>query len=110
MESDTFEQPCHKLKPSIEAKLEALLKEYASQFAQDETFIAMTPLMEMMIDTGASEPVLQKPYPITGKGGNREATYSKSDMRKPIQLVNTHHSCPKRRWTKMPSDWLLHTQ
>ena len=29
---DTFESPHHKLKPTIEAKLEALLKEYASQF------------------------------------------------------------------------------
>ena len=27
VETDTFEPPCHKLKPSIEAKLEALLKE-----------------------------------------------------------------------------------
>ena len=31
---DTFEPPHHKLKPSIEAKLEALLKEYISQFTQ----------------------------------------------------------------------------
>ena len=30
---DTFEPPHHKLKPNIEAKLEALLKEYKSQFA-----------------------------------------------------------------------------
>ena len=64
---DTFEPPHHKLKPSIEAKLEALLKEYASQFAQDETSIRTTPLTEMMIDTGTSEPVSQKPYPITMK-------------------------------------------
>ena len=27
----------------------------------------MTPLTEMMIDTGSSEPVSQKPYPITMK-------------------------------------------
>ena len=64
---DTFEPPHHKLQPSIEAKLEALLKEYAFQFAQDETFIRTTPLTEMMIDTGTSEPVLQKPYPIAMK-------------------------------------------
>ena len=67
VEPDTFEPPCHKLKPSIGAKLEALLKEYASQFTQDETSIGTTPLTEMMIDTGNSEPVLQKPYPITMK-------------------------------------------
>ena len=65
VQPDTFEPPCHKLKPSIEAKLEALLKEHASQFAQDETFIGKPPLTEMTIDTGSSEPVLQKPYPIT---------------------------------------------
>ena len=43
----TFEPPHHKLKPSIEAKLKALLKEYVSQFAQDETSIDTTPLTEM---------------------------------------------------------------
>ena len=41
---DTFEPPCHKLKPNIETKLEALLKEYKSQFAWDETSISTTPL------------------------------------------------------------------
>ena len=64
---ETFEPPCHKLKPSIEAMLEALFKEYASQFTQDETSIGTTPLTEMTIDTGTSEPVSQKPYPITMK-------------------------------------------
>ena len=33
VEPDAFEPPCHKLNPSIEAKLETLLKEFASQFA-----------------------------------------------------------------------------
>ena len=37
------------------------------QFAQDETSIGTTPLTEMMIDTGTSEPVSQKPYQITMK-------------------------------------------
>ena len=64
---DTFETPCHKLKPSIEAKLEALLKEYISQLAQDKTSIRTTALPEMTIDTEASKPVSQKPYPITMK-------------------------------------------
>ena len=64
---DTFVPPHHKLKQSIEAKLETLLKEYASQFAQDETSIGTKPLTEMTIDTGTSEPVSQKPYPITMK-------------------------------------------
>ena len=67
VEPDTFELPCHKLKPNIKAKLETLLKEYATQFAQDETPIGTTPLTKMTIDTGNSEPVSQKPYPITMK-------------------------------------------
>ena len=33
VEPDAFEPPHHKLKPNIEAKLEALLKEYEPQFA-----------------------------------------------------------------------------
>ena len=57
VEPDTFEPPCHKLKPNIEAKLEALLKEYATQFTQDEASISTTPRTEMTIDTGHSEPV-----------------------------------------------------
>ena len=32
VEPDTFELPCYKLKPSIETRLETLLKEYKSQF------------------------------------------------------------------------------
>ena len=67
VEPDTFHPPHHKLKSSIESKLDALLEEYASQFVKEETSIGMTPLIEMMIDTGISEPVSQKPYPIAMK-------------------------------------------
>ena len=41
--------------------------EYALQFTKDETSIGTTPLMEMTIDTGGSDPVSQKPYPIAMK-------------------------------------------
>ena len=34
VEPNIFHPPCHKLTSSIESKLDALLKEYASQFAQ----------------------------------------------------------------------------
>ena len=51
----------------MKLKLEAPLKEYASQFAKDETSIGTTPLSEMTIDTGSSEPVSQKPYQIAMK-------------------------------------------
>ena len=64
---DTFHPPCHKLKPNIESKLDALLKECTSQFAKDETSIGTTPLTEMTIDMGTSDLVSQKPYPIAMK-------------------------------------------
>ena len=64
---DTFKSPCHKLKQHIEIKLTELLKEYNSQFVQDETSIGTTPLTEMTIDTGTSEPVSQNPYLIAMK-------------------------------------------
>ena len=67
VEPDTFKSPCHKLKQHFEAKLEALLQEYASQFTQGEISIGTTPLTEIMIDIGTSEPVSQKPYPIARK-------------------------------------------
>ena len=41
---DVFHPPHHKLKPSIESKLDTLLKECTSQFAKDETSVGMTPL------------------------------------------------------------------
>ena len=48
-------------------KIGGTVKEYWSQFTQDETTIGMIPLTKMMIDTGDSEPVSQKPYPIAMK-------------------------------------------
>ena len=64
---DIFDPPHHKLKSDIQSKLDALLKEYATQFAKDETSIRTTPLTEMTINTGNSGPVSQKPYPIAMK-------------------------------------------
>ena len=67
VQQDILNQLHHKLKPGIPPKLDALLKEYESQFAKDKTYIRTTSLMEMTIDTGNSDPVSQKPYPITMK-------------------------------------------
>ena len=64
---DTFHPPHHKLKPSIESKLDIPLKEYTSQFAKDKMFIGTTPLTEMTIGTGTFELVSQKPFPIAMK-------------------------------------------
>ena len=86
VEPNTFHPPCHKLKSSIESKLDALLKEYASQFAKCETSIGTIPLTEMTIDTGTSEPVSQKPYPIAMKNYQwlkdkiEKTTHSKGHM------------------------------
>ena len=65
VQPDIFDPPHHKLKPGIQSKLDALLKEYATQFAKDETFIRTMPLTEMTINTG--EPISQRPYPIAMK-------------------------------------------
>ena len=67
IQPDIFNMPCHKLKPGIQSKLDTLLKEYASQFAKDETSIGTSLLTKMTIDTGNSDPVSQKPYPIAMK-------------------------------------------
>ena len=67
VELDTFKPPHNKLKQHIETKLTELLKEYDSQFPQDETSIGTTSLTEMTIDTGTSEPVSRKPYLIAMK-------------------------------------------
>ena len=66
-QTDVFSQPCHKLTTNIQNELDALVKEYESQFAKDKTSIGTTPLTSMTIDTGDSDPVSQKPYPIPMK-------------------------------------------
>ena len=64
---DPSNPPCHKLSTNVQNDLDLLLQEYESQFAKDETTIGTTPLTSMTIDTGTSDPVMQKPYPIAMK-------------------------------------------
>ena len=64
---DIFNPPHHKLSTNIQNDVNALLKEYESQFAKDKTSIGTTTLTSMMINTGSSDPVSQKPYPIAKK-------------------------------------------
>ena len=64
VQPDIYDPPHHKLKPGIQWKLDALLKEYETQFAKDETSIRTALLTEMTIDTCKPEPVSQTPYPI----------------------------------------------
>ena len=72
VQPDIFDLPCHKLKPSIQSKLDTLLKDNETQFAKDEASIKTTPLTEMTIDTGDPEPISQKPYPIAMKNYQRQ--------------------------------------
>ena len=65
--SNTFNPPHHEISTPIQNNLTSLLEEYDSQFAQDETSIGMTTLTSMSIDTGTTDPVSQKPYPIAMK-------------------------------------------
>ena len=62
-----FNPPCHELSKPVQDKLELLLWEYESQFAMDETSIGTTPLTSMTIDTGTSDLISEKPYPIAMK-------------------------------------------
>ena len=64
---DTFNLPCHELSTAVQNDLELLLQEYESQFSKDEISIGTTPLTSMTIDTGTSDLVSQKPYPIAMK-------------------------------------------
>ena len=64
---DTFNPPHHELSQTIQHELNDLLQEYESQFTKDETSIGTTPLTSMTIDTGTSDPISQKPYPIAMK-------------------------------------------
>ena len=43
VEPYTFDPPHHKLKTNTQNKLDALLKEYKTQFAKDETSIGTMP-------------------------------------------------------------------
>ena len=64
---DAFNLPHHELSTAVQNDLELLVQEYELQFAKDETSIGTTPLTSMTIDTGTSDPVSQKPYPIAMK-------------------------------------------
>ena len=61
---DTFNPPHCELSKTVQNELDNLLWEYESQFAKDETSLGTTPLTSMTIDTGTSDPISQKPYPI----------------------------------------------
>ena len=67
-----------------------LLQEYESQFAKDETSIGTTPFTNMTIDIGTTDPVSQKPYPITMK----HYEWVKDEIEKLLtaKVIHTSHS------------------
>ena len=64
---DSFMPPKYQLESTIQQQLDFLLRTFKDQFAKDETTISTMPLTQMSIDTGDSDPVSQKPYPVAMK-------------------------------------------
>ena len=64
---DIFNPSHHTLSTNIQHELDTLLKEYESQFTKDKTSTGTTPLTSMTINIGTSDPISQKPFPITMK-------------------------------------------
>ena len=87
---DTFNLPCHALSTAVQHDLELLLQEYKLQFAQDETSIATTPLTSIAIDTGNSDPVSQKPYPIAMK--HYQLVKDEIEKLPATKVIHTSHS------------------
>ena len=67
---DSFTPPKYQLDATIQQQLDNLLRTFKDQFAKDETTIGTTLLTQMSIDTGDSNPVSQKPYPVAMKHYN----------------------------------------
>ena len=59
-----FNSPCHELSTNIQHELDALLKEYESQFAKDDTSVGTTPLTSMMKTQGLPTPSLRNLTPL----------------------------------------------
>ena len=87
---DTFNPPHHELSTAVLNDLHLLLQEYESQFAKDETSIGTTPLTSMTIDTGTSEPVSQKPYPIAIK--HYQWVKDETEKLLATKVIHTSHS------------------
>ena len=62
--------PKYQLDATIQQQLDNLLRTFKDQFAKDEMTIGTTPLTQMSINTGDSDPVSQKPYPVAMKHYN----------------------------------------
>ena len=82
---DSFTPPKYQLDSTIQQQLDNLLGTFKDQFAKDEITIGTTLLTQMSIDTGDSDPVSQKPYPIAMKHYNWVKDYCNN------QILHTNH-------------------
>ena len=64
---DSFTPPKYQLDATTQQQLDFLLRTFKDQFVKNETTIGTTPLTQMSIDTGDSDPISQKPYPVAMK-------------------------------------------
>ena len=88
---DSFTPPKYQLDATIQQQLDNLLRTFKDQFAKDEMTIGTTPLTQMSIDTGDSNPVSQKPYPVAMKHNN----WVKEEINKLLEagvIRNSHSS------------------
>ena len=88
---DSFTPPKYQLDSTIQQQLDNLLGTFKDQFTKDEMTIGTTPLTQMSINTGDSDPVSQKPYPIAIKHYN----WVKEEINKLLEagvIRNSHSS------------------
>ena len=114
---DSFTQPKYQLDSTTQQQLDFLLGTFKDQFTKDKTTIGTTPLTQMSIDMGDSDPISQKPYPVAMKHYQwvkeeidklLEAIRSNQEL--PLQLVGTYHCSTERRWRQVPRNRLQSTQ
>ena len=67
---DSFKPPKYQLDSTTQQQLDNLLGTFKDQFAKDEMTIGTTPLTQMSINMGDSDPVSQKSYPVAMKHYN----------------------------------------
>ena len=87
---NTSTSPLHTLPGNVMKWLHQLVETFKSQFAQDETSIGTIHLIKMQIDTGDSEPALQRPYPIAMK----HYDWVRSEINKLLdaEVIHSSHS------------------
>ena len=113
---DSFTPPKYQLDSTTQQQLDFLLRTFKDQFTKDETTIGTTPLTQMSIDTGDSDPVSQKPYPVAMKHYQwvkeeiNKTLRSRCNQEQPLQLVGTYHCSAERRWRQVPRNRLQSTQ